>query len=112
MRPVTVCPVCAAPADGAAVAYRRESDFLRRCGACGSLFADPQLEPHELPAVYEEDFYNDRTARDGRPVWGKAAPPLAYETCAGVLLSRYPRLAKPGVRVLDYGCGLGSSSSR
>jgi len=107
MRPVTACPVCAAPTGGAPPVYRREGDSLRRCRSCGSLFADPQLEPHEFPAVYEQDFYDERTARDGRPVWGEAAPSLTYETYARVLLSRYPHLRKPGVRVLDYGCGLG-----
>jgi len=108
MRPVTACPVCGAPAGRAPVAYRRQSDFLRRCGACGSLFADPRLEPHELPAIYEEDFYDEEhTGKDGRPVWGEAAPPLTYETYARVLLSRYPHLKKPGARILDYGCGLG-----
>jgi len=107
MPPVTACPVCAASAARAPVACERDGSVLRWCRSCDSLFADPQLEPHELLAIYEEDYYDERTASDGRPVWGEAAPALIYETYARVLLSRYPRLGRRGARVLDYGCGLG-----
>lgn len=108
MKPVSACPVCAASVLRAPRAFKRAEGVLRRCRACGSLYADPQYEVHELPAIYEEDFYDEeRTARDGRPVWGEAQEPLTYETYARVLLARYPRLRKAGARVLDYGCGLG-----
>ena len=108
MKPVSACPVCVAPAGKSSVAYRRADDALRLCRSCGSLYADPQYEPHELPAIYEEDFYNEEsTAKDGLTAWGEAPKSLTYETYARVLLSRYPRLRRAGVRVLDYGCGLG-----
>lgn len=108
MRPVSVCPVCVASVEHAPVACERAGDVLRWCRSCGSLFADPQFEPSELLAIYDEDFYSEeRTARNGLPKWGDAAPPLIYETYARVLLSRYPRLGRGGARVLDYGCGLG-----
>lgn len=105
---LSACPVCDCPAEGSKVIHRREADSLRGCRGCGSLFADPQREPEELARIYEEDFYNEeQTTRRGRTAWGEEPRPLTYEVYARVLLSRYPSLRRSGVRVLDYGCGMG-----
>lgn len=106
------CPVCGAAAAECRAVHVRRDDLLVLCPGCGLLFANPQYEPHEIDEIYRHDYYNEEvTSQDGRTVWGGRGGGQAdqrhFEVLRSRLVRRYPRLGERGVKVLDYGCGVG-----
>ncbi|MCX7806721.1 MAG: methionine biosynthesis protein MetW, partial [Planctomycetota bacterium] len=102
------CPVCDTIKEVCRVVHIRKDDKLYACPTCGVLFASPQYEPSELKHIYNKEFYNDDvTLHKGTTALGGAPDPTATETIRKALIKRYPALAAPGIKILDYGCGLG-----
>src|SRR5947209_5745862 len=51
------CPLCATPADGRVVVYRRDSLGIKRCPACRLLFVDPVPAPEALQRCYGLGYF-------------------------------------------------------
>lgn len=94
------CPICTAKPTGSTFPYATCFNDVRfaylKCGKCKSVFVDPVPNAQTFALMYAKSAYHDRFY-DG----GEGAD---YRESAR-LLSQH---LKPGSKVLDYGCGVGS----
>lgn len=96
------CPLCGGTARSK---FELGHTTAWRCSSreCGLQFAHPQLGDAELTRAYER-FYYPRSARDAPPL--ENTPDCVLRQVFTALEERMGRLA--GLRLLDYGCGVGS----
>jgi 2-polyprenyl-3-methyl-5-hydroxy-6-metoxy-1,4-benzoquinol methylase len=108
VKDIAACLVCGLDSTRARPRHVREDDRLVLCPGCGLLYADPQYETHELAELYSDRYYDERTASSGSSKWGPPPERLLFEKLRAALACRFPRLGEEGVRVLDFGCGVGT----
>jgi SAM-dependent methyltransferase len=93
------CLLCGGPAAGTTYPYGtrwngRDYDYLR-CARCRSAFVHPLPMPEDFERMYRASDYHDAFYEAL-----EEPTPTALETVAARL--------KPGIRILDFGCGNGA----
>lgn len=109
MEHLSACIVCAAPsADAPVIHHRGAGDRLVRCPRCRSLFANPQWTVDELSRFYDVHYYDENQTlhTDHREHDFQLAIPL-HRLVVRDLRRRTPALDRTGIKVLDYGAGVG-----
>lgn len=94
------CPLCDSPSRGVAfpyaTEYRGERFAYVRCSGCSTVFVDPVPSTDVFRAMYAKTDYHD--------VHYDGVDDEAYRRSVAFMAPH----VKPGVRVLDYGCGTGA----
>jgi SAM-dependent methyltransferase len=100
------CPACGATATAGAFTARdwalraAPGEFsFARCGACATVFAEPQPSDAELAAAYASSYGNYQADRS---LVERIAEPLAQREA-----TRVAAIADPGGPMLELGCGTG-----
>jgi 2-polyprenyl-3-methyl-5-hydroxy-6-metoxy-1,4-benzoquinol methylase len=109
MKPLTECPACSAVSAAAAevlcapvsAGEVRLRCVLVRCTACRHVFMNPQAQPAELAAFYDENYH---VFKD-RPLSSAEIERFIATHFDGELLNHAAFV--PGGKFLDVGCGLG-----
>ncbi|MCL6557021.1 MAG: methyltransferase domain-containing protein [Burkholderiales bacterium] len=113
----TTCACCGAPVGRGGETlfddrYGHPGSFqVAKCGACGAFETFPRLDEKDLPALYTKYYPRRLIGPDSITV------PLGAPDGWVARLSRWWQgtdnqgqyYAKPGMTVLDYGCGIGQS---
>lgn len=103
-----VCPLCGHAVG--LVRYRYEDYQIVSCEKCALWRACPRLSPVQLERYYEQEYYSDERARQGRyeawrdanlDVWRRSARLVRDEACGRL------GLTPEQVHLLDVGCGQG-----
>ena len=102
-QPQVMCPVCGSRA---AFFFSLPHTSVFRCLAneCTMQFAHPQLDDHTLNQSYENLYYPRKS--DGSTLHLENTPDSVLRQVLSQLQDCIGQLA--GLRVLDYGCGVGS----
>ncbi|GEM_PF-414544 len=97
------CPLC-----GASAAFQRRLPHTNvwECqnSSCRLRFAYPQLDPGQLEVAYRTHYY-PAAAGNGQGAY-ESTPMAIVEEIVESLFNRLE--CKPGSRILDYGCGVGT----
>jgi 2-polyprenyl-3-methyl-5-hydroxy-6-metoxy-1,4-benzoquinol methylase len=101
--PQMICPVCGSRA---ALFFSLPHTAVFRCsaGQCMTQFAHPQLDDRTLSQAYENLYYPNKT--NGSISHLENTPDAVLRQVLSQLQQHIGQLA--GLRVLDYGCGVGS----
>jgi SAM-dependent methyltransferase len=97
----SACPVCGAGGSFASP-FAADPFHLLHCPACGVVFLHPRPTPNELDALYDEGYYGAERRKFASALEG------AIRSLTRLKWGRLRRLAAPGERLLDIGCGRGT----
>src|SRR5688500_18972182 len=103
-----LCPLCGHAVGE--VRYRYEDYQIVSCARCALWRSCPRLAPDELERYYEQEYYSERLAQEGRyEAWRDANRDVWRRSAELVRDEAQERLglAPDQTRVLDVGCGQG-----